>query len=204
MPPVLPNNRSPSAVIAAQPEARSCGDLAGGRGVVGTHKVVIGTLTIGLLLGLGCTAGRPWLSKWGAGDDGGLAEPSPAEREALRQIGEDSSLSNRRRAAAWLRGAVGLLPPTVETVEAGTAGEWLQRASTLDPEEGGPGAVARTLLALLASISSEKSNHAAAVKRTAECRERLEALDKAVGEARRELETLKAIDLAPLPGEPKP
>ena len=64
--------------------------------------------------------------------------------------------------------------------------------------------MARTLLGLLASLRSEVSSHAAAVKRTAECRERLEALDKAVGEARRELETLKAIDLAPLPGESQP
>jgi len=187
---------------------RSCTNLGLGctGGVVRT--TVIGALVLGLSVASGCTGGRSWSPQWLSGeglvDEGIMAEPSPAQQKALREMGEDTSLSDRRRAAAWLRGALGLLPPTVMVPEAGPADEWLERASALDRDDGGPGAVARTLLALLASLRSEKSDHAAAVERATECSERLQALDKEADETRRELETLKAIDLAPMPGEPQP
>jgi len=172
------------------------------------QATVIGTLVLALVVASGCTAGRQWSPKWLLGQDFGdedaIGIPSPEQQEALREMGEDPALSDRRRAAAWLRGALGLLPPRVMVAEAGTADEWLERASALDRDEGGPGAVARTLLVLLASLRSERSDHAAAVERATECSARLQALDKEAGETRRELETLKAIDLAPMPGEPQP
>jgi len=207
--PVVPQNRggdqTPAMVRWAVP---LCADLglvcASGMG----RTTAIGTLVLVLTLASGCTAGRWWSSKWplgqDLGEDGAMADTSPAQRDALREMGEDRSLSDRRRAAAWLRGALGLLPPTVMVPEAGMADEWLERASALDRDDGGPGAVARTLLVLLASLRSERSDHAAAVQRATECSERLQALDKEVEDARRELETLKAIDLAPMPGEPQP
>jgi len=208
MPVVSANRRAFQSLAMVPGGGRSCTDL----GPVCTDGVVrttvIAALVLGLALASGCTSGRPWSPKWplgsGLGDDGGLTDAASQEREALRKMGEDASLSDRRRAAAWLRGALGLLPPTATVPEAGTADEWLERASALDQEEGGPGAVARTLLVLLASLRSERSDRAAAVARATECRERLQALDKEVDETRRELETLKAIDLAPMPGEPQP
>jgi hypothetical protein len=188
--------------------ARSFADLGVLRRAGVARTTVVGALVLGLIVASGCTAGRRWSPKWllgqDFGDEGAIGAPSPAQREALREMGEDPSLSDRRRAAAWLRGALGLLPPTVMVAEVGTVDGWLERASALDREEGGPGAVARTLLVLLASLRSERSDHAAAVERATECREHLQTLDNQVAEARRELETLKAIDLTPMPGEPQP
>jgi len=208
MPAVSPNRRALQTRILVRWGGRSCADLGLVCATGPVRAAVIGTLVLGLVLAVGCTAGRPWSPKWplewGLGDDGGLSDPASEEREELRKMGEDASLSDRRRAAAWLRGAVGLLPPTAMVAEAGAADEWLERASALDRDKGGPGAVARTLLELLASLRVERSDHAAAVARATECSERLETLDKEVGETRRELETLKAIDLAPMPGEPQP
>jgi len=207
--PVASANRGAFQSLAMVPwGGRSCTDLRPVCTAGVARTTVIGALVLGLALASGCTSGRPWSPKWplgsGWGDDGGLSDSASQEREALREMGEDASLSDRRRAAAWLRGALGLLPPTATVPEAGTADEWLERASALDQDDGGPGAVARTLLALLASLRSETSDHAAALERATKCGERLQTLDKEVDETRRELETLKAIDLAPMPGEPQP
>jgi len=206
MPVVSVNRRAFQSLAMVSCGGRSRTDLGllCTAGVVRT--TVIGALV--LVLASGCTGGRSWSPQWLSGEDladeGTIAEPSLAQRKALREMGEDPSLSDRRRAAAWLRGALGLLPPTVMVPEAGTADEWLERASALDRDDGGPGAVARTLLVLLASLRSERSDRAAALERATKCSERLQALDKEVDETRRELETLKAIDLAPMPGEPQP
>jgi hypothetical protein len=149
-----------------------------------------------------------WSPRWpfvssteGAPD---TAEPLPEEQTALRRMAEDPAVADRQRAAAWLRGAVALLPPEHDVGDGSAAQEWLERASSLDPEEGGAGAVARTLLALLASLKADGSDQASAAGRVAECEAELERLRDEVEEVRHELETLKAIDLAPLPGDPEP
>jgi hypothetical protein len=191
-----------------RPGGRCCADLGVPFTAGMARSAVIGVLVLGLALASGCTSAQQWSHKWlmkqDFWDGGVVGDTSSAQREALREMAEDVSLSDRRRAAAWLRGALTLLPPAAMASDEGEADEWLERASALDLDEGGPGTVARTLLALLASLRSERSDHATAEKSAAECSERLQALDQEMGETRRELETLKAIDLAPMPGEPEP
>lgn len=167
-----------------------------------------GVLTVLIACSLGCAGVRTWSPHWpfvaSAQGERETTEALPEGQEALRKIGEDPSVDDRQRAAAWLRGAVALLPPAQTVGDGSAAREWLERASLLDPEDGGAGAVARTLLALLASLKTEDSDQGSAAGQVAECQAEVKRLKSAVEEARQELETLKAIDLAPLPGDPQP
>jgi hypothetical protein len=78
---------------------------------------------------------------------------------------------------------------------------WLTRASELDPQEGGAGAVARTLLALVASWESEHEARQSAVRATAKAKAARARLTDKIRALKHEMERLKAIDLAPLPAE---
>ncbi len=127
----------------------------------------------------------------------GVQLPPLEEAKELRQ---DPGADRHLRAAAWLRGALSYLPPAVETPSR-EARSWLTRASELEPQEGGAGEVARTLLALLASWESEHQAQQEATRATAKAEAGRARLLRKVRTLKHELERLKAIDLAPLPAE---
>jgi len=113
---------------------------------------------------------------------------------------EDPDTDRHLRASAWLHGALAYLPPTV-TTPSPEARTWLTRASELEPQEGGAGAVARTLLTLLTSWESEHEARQSAARATAKAEAARKRLTNRVRTLEHEMERLKAIDLAPLPAE---
>jgi hypothetical protein len=209
---VLLNNRGSAKGYAADSIGRSvpCAGVTAeaGASTRAVRQWLAGLIAVAIACMFGCAHDGSWSPRWpfiGAAEEhGSRAVSLPQGQEALRKMGEDPSLGDGQRAAAWLRGAVTLLPPAQSVGDGSAAQEWLERASSLDPGEGGAGAVARTLLALLASLKAQGSDQGSAGGRVTECEAELERLKSEVEEVRHELETLKAIDLAPLPGDPQP
>jgi len=145
---------------------------------------------------VGC-APWPWLRTAPAPPTYGLQSPDPEEARRLR---EDPSADRHLRAVAWLHGALAYLPPAV-TTPSPEARTWLTRASELEPQEGGAGAVARTLLALLTSWESEHEARQSASRATTKATAAQTRLTDKIRALEHEMERLKAIDLAPLPAE---
>jgi len=209
MPAAPLNNRGSERTSIAHRAAPRAGatDVPGAQ-TLAVRRWQAGVLVVAIACLSGCANVRSWSPRWpfvsGVEEEGGRSVPLPDEQEALRKMGEDPSVADRQRAAAWLRGAVALLPPAQSVGDGSAAQEWLERASTLDPEDGGAGAVARTLLALFASLKAEGADRRSVTGQVAQCEAELERLRTEVKEVRHELETLKAIDLAPLPGDPQP
>lgn len=120
----------------------------------------------------------------------------PADLASLEEQG-----GNHRRAAAWLQGGVEMLASGGDGEGEARAMEWFRRSSALDPGPGGAGEIARTLLDLIASIKREQAASKAAKDECAAFRSANERMKVEVEEMKQEIEGLKAIDLAPLPGE---
>jgi len=149
-----------------------------------------------LATAVGC-APWPWLRTAPSTPAYGLQSSDPEEARRLR---EDPNADRHLRAAAWLHGALAYLPPAV-TTPSPEARTWLARASELEPQEGGAGTMARTLLALLASWESEHEARQTATRATAKAEATRTRLTDKIRTLEHEMERLKAIDLAPLPAE---
>ncbi len=141
----------------------------------------------------------PWLRTAPSPSAYGLQTQDPEEARRLR---EDPAADRHLRAAAWLHGALVYLPPAV-TTPSSEARTWLTRASELEPQGGGAGAVARTLLGLLTSWESEHEAQQSATRAAARAKAAQTRLTHKVRTLEHEMERLKAIDLAPLPAEGK-
>lgn len=152
--------------------------------------------TLLLAAAVGC-APWPWLRTAPSTPAHGLQSPGPEEARRLR---EDPNADRHQRAAAWLQGALAYLPPAV-TTPSPEARTWLTHASELEPQEGGAGAVARTLLALLTSWESEHEARQSASRATTKAEAARTRLTDKIRTLEHEMERLKAIDLAPLPAE---
>lgn len=139
----------------------------------------------------------PWLRTAPSAPAYGLRTQDPEEARRLR---EDPAADRHLRAAAWLHGALAYLPPAV-TTPSPEARTWLIRASELEPREGGAGAVARTLLALLTGWETEHEAQQSATRAAAKAKAAQTRLTDKVRALGQEMERLKAIDLAPLPAE---
>jgi len=113
---------------------------------------------------------------------------------------DDPNADRHLRAAAWLHGALAYLPPAV-TTPSPEARTWLTRASDLEPEGGGAGAIARTLLGLLKAWDSEHQAHQSTARAAAKAEAARARLTDKIRTLEHEMERLKAIDLAPLPAE---
>ncbi len=149
-----------------------------------------------LATAIGC-APWPWLRTAPSAPANGLHTQAPEEARRLR---EDPTADPHLRAAAWLHGALAYLPPAV-TTPSPEARTWLTRASELEPQGGGAGAVARTLLALLTSWEAEHEAQQSATRAAAKATAAQTRLTHKVRTLEHEMERLKAIDLAPLPAE---
>lgn len=157
-------------------------------------RYLVTTLVVATVMG--CTP-SPWLRTLPRAPATGLYLP---EAEEARRLREDASADHHLRAAAWLHGALPYLPPAV-TTPAPEARTWLTQASELEPQGGGAGEVARSLLALLATWESQRDAQQTAARATAKAEAARAQLTRKIRALEQEMDRLKAIDLAPLPAE---
>ncbi|PIU78619.1 MAG: hypothetical protein COS73_06730 [Nitrospirae bacterium CG06_land_8_20_14_3_00_70_43] len=153
-------------------------------------------MAIVVVMAAGC-APRPWMRPLPSTSAYGVQFP---EGEAAHRLREDTGADRHLRAAAWLHGALAYLPPALPT-PAPEARSCLVQASELEPQAGGAGEVARTLLGLLTSYESERDAQQAAARSATKAAAAQARLKKQLLSLEHEMERLKAIDLAPLPAE---
>jgi hypothetical protein len=109
--------------------------------------------------------------------------------------------ADARQASTWLAEGIALLPPAGPWERHEEAVQRLQWVSELDPGAGGAGATARTLLSLIELLKGERAALQRAEEEHLRDQASLGELRKKIKEIEKEMESLKAIDLAPLPGE---